>query len=474
MTSPDGARAPEAPRPAPPADEGDLLDPRLLRDWAGFALGAVRRRKLLAAACFAALAGGGVVALEVLPRRYEVQARILAQPNPLFLEFNQFDAPTRAARETILRRDNLTALLRQTDFVARHEAARAPAARAKEWVFRRLRGPRTPEQRLDDSVDAVEERLRVSVTGGDTVELSFQWSSAELAFDVVQAAVESFLEARHASEVAAIGETISILEDHAGQVNRDVTEQTKRVEGLEAEIRAAQRGRGIVRRPRVLRDVELVRLEARLGAKRRALAAVEELRARRLSELQAELAQQQVIYAERHPALDATRRSMAALSGRSAQGDALRGEIAELEREVSERFPGSAAPLVDPLAPASAELAVETLEEDPRLDYERHRLWLLVRQHTSLLERIDSARVLMDTARAGFKYRYTVVKPPRMPKGYVKPNAAKLLLAGAGGGVLLAVLACVAADLASGVVVERWQVERQLGVPVLAAVRRKR
>jgi hypothetical protein len=43
---------------------------------------------------------------------------------------------------------------------------------------------------------------------------------------------------------------------------------------------------------------------------------------------------------------------------------------------------------------------------------------------------------------------------------------------GAFAALLFALFACVAADLRAGRVVEAWQVEKLLGVPVLAEVRR--
>ncbi len=74
------------------------------------------------------------------------------------------------------------------------------------------------------------------------------------------------------------------------------------------------------------------------------------------------------------------------------------------------------------------------------------------------------------TARAAFKYRYRVLYPVKLPKKPAKPNVPVFL----GGGLMLAMLLGVAAavitDLAGGRVLEAWQVERQLGLPVLAVV----
>ncbi len=89
-----------------------------------------------------------------------------------------------------------------------------------------------------------------------------------------------------------------------------------------------------------------------------------------------------------------------------------------------------------------------------------------------LLDRIDSARIELDTARAAFKYRYAVLRPPILPSAPAKPKLPLLaigaLLAAAG----LSVIAAVLADLRSGRLLETWQVERLLGLPVLGEMPR--
>jgi uncharacterized protein involved in exopolysaccharide biosynthesis len=450
----------------------DVLDLGLARDWAMFALRAPGRHKLLALACFLAIVSAAAAALEVLPKRYQVRATVLAQPNPLFIDIAQSVGLTQAAREIILRRDNVLAMLKQTKFVERHEATRAPAARFKAWVFERLLGPRSREQRLEDAADAVEERLWVGIGGTGTLDFSFEWSNAELAYDVVQAAIQSFIESRYAAEVSSIAETIAILEEHSTRLNHDIGVKTKDVQALERELRPTRRP-AVVRRPprRMVQDEELPKLEARLAEKRRALAEVEDYRRRQASELQAQLLQQQTIYADRHPVLEATRRNIAALSAQSTSTNTLRSEVSELEREVTARGARPADAARDqPFAPAVPELGSSLIEEDPRLEYERYKLGLMVRQENALLERIDAARLTMDTANAGFKYRYSVVSPPQMPKGPVKPRQGKVLAGGVIGGLLFALFASVARDLWGGRVVERWQLERQLGVEVIGEV----
>ena len=60
--------------------------------------------------------------------------------------------------------------------------------------------------------------------------------------------------------------------------------------------------------------------------------------------------------------------------------------------------------------------------------------------YDTLLDRLNSARIELDTARAAFKYRYTIVRPPQLPKRPVKPKVPVVV----GGGVLAATVLAVA------------------------------
>jgi hypothetical protein len=149
--------------------------------------------------------------------------------------------------------------------------------------------------------------------------------------------------------------------------------------------------------------------------------------------------------------------------------------VTELEREIARRGTRPNDPTRETPSPmATADEPPLRLEaEDPRLEQERHQLWMLVRQHSGLLERIDDARVQIDTARAGFKYRYMVVTPPQLPKAPIAPKVPLIAVSGVIAGVMLAFLAGVAADVRRGLIVQRWQVERSLGIRVLAEIDEK-
>jgi uncharacterized protein involved in exopolysaccharide biosynthesis len=456
-----------------------LFDWTLLRDWARFAARAVRRHPLLASAAFALVVALGVAAAWALPRTYEVEATVLALRNPVVSALSnpgvnrpsESDAPTRAAREAILRRDNLVALIERTDLLARWEATRAPAGRLRDALARALssREP-TRAERTAALVERLEEKLLVDVSDA-TITLTLRWPDPEAAHDLVSAAVQGFLDDRRASETGMVGDAIGILEAHAAGLEAQIEEAVAAVEerqravllGLTPAGRAGEEARGA-------RAEELTKLAARLGARRREIQNLVELRQRKLEELEAQLARQQALYAPGHPGLESTRGTIAGLAGGSPHLARLEREAADLEAEIARRGgdPGAAGALVAALGGAGGS---ELERGDPVLEQRRSRLRMLLASDASARERIDGARVELQTAEASFKYRYGIVTPPELPDGPAKPTATLLVLAALVGGGLFAIFAAAAVDLRSGVLLERWQLERTLGVPVVAELR---
>src|ERR1700737_1696394 len=114
------------------ADPERLVDLRPIADYLGFLGGSLRRHKILAATTFLlAFALTAAVAM-LLPKTYHAQTKLLAQRNEVMSALSNpgravpwdADAPTRAAAETVLKRDNLISLIRQTDLMNEWERTR--------------------------------------------------------------------------------------------------------------------------------------------------------------------------------------------------------------------------------------------------------------------------------------------------------------------------------------------------------------
>lgn len=466
--------------PAVETESADLFDYALLRDYLGYVAGSLLRRKLIALLVLAACVGLAFLALRVLPKSYHVEAKLLAQRNQVIAALGNpgrnmpwdADAPTRAAAEIILRRDNLLALAKQTDLVANWERTRAPALRLKDAVVRALSHTPTEQEKLLAAVNLLEKRLAVT-TGESTVNIAIDWPDALMAARLVEAAQQSFLEARHVSEISAISEAISILESHASLVRERVDDAADRVQKIAAETRAQRAPAAAVRHePRPAETQEVARLNVMLEAKRRTIADLEDFRHRRIAELQAKLVEERTVYADEHPIIGDLKQQIEALQQQqSVQISRLRDEEQELVAQLTAlgAAPGTQV-RTRALIPENV-LKLEGTRDDPVLENAKEELRFALAKYAQMQERVDSAHMELDAARAAFKFRYSVIRPAEVPTRPRKPNAALVIALGLFAGLFLGVGAAVLRDLKARRVVERWQVERQLGIPVLAEVK---
>ena len=460
-----------------------LIDLAHARHLVGFVLRSLRRHARLVWAVFGTIVAAAALAFVLMPRTYHTQSKILAQQhfvmpalgNPQRAIPREAEAPTRLASEAVMSRENLEGIIRQTNLLSEWRATRAPVLRLKDRLVELVAGPPTEEEQVDALVGTLERRLWVTADEG-TVTISIDWPDANTAFHIVERAQLNFIEQRHASEVSSIRESIGILEGHASNTLATI-EQT-----YEELRRSAAGDRGPLPAPAPRRstaaDDEIAALRATLSAKRLAIGDLEEFQRRRLAELQTQLAEQRNSYGAAHPAIANTQRSIAELTAESPQLAELRRDertlLAQLRRRgvgaADERSAGGVDQSIARAAIASIERARSDSTRAERESYVRTRLKIAERDYEDLLERLDGARIELETARAAFKYRYGIVTPAQVPKKPAQPNPVLFLI----GGLMLAsgvaVFAAVAVDVVGGRALESWQVERTLGLPVLAEI----
>ncbi len=465
-----------APADVPPS-EYDLFGWKTIAHWVGFVLRAPGRHKSLAIRAFIVVFGLSCAAIVVVPFRYQVQATLLAgYPEASALApiatGRVLDA-THAARDLLLSRENLHEILAKTNFVDQYLEKRPWAVRVKDWVFGLMRGEARKREDLEAGlIEGLEQRLWVEVRSEGTLAITLQWWDAELARQIVSATQESFLRARRSSEVDAVGEAVHVLEAQRVQLERDIEVS---IDGFGK--KQQQLGIGAPRPPRgdhlaSAPDAEVVKLQVELAAKNRSLEEMEGTRLRRIAELQAELLQQEFIYADEHPIIKSTRRALKALSEPVPRIDELKSGIEELAREIAKRGAGSSPPsaAVEPFLQARLRLD----REDPRLDFERGELENLLRQHAELQNRIQSVKVEQELAEAAFSHRYSVVSPAKLPRGPIKPYPLIFSLGGLLGGLAFAFFISAAADLRQRRIIERWQIEDSFPLPVIMDARKRR
>ena len=502
-----------------------------MADYAGFVVGAVRRHAVLVVGTFGVVIVMTAVGLLIMPKTYHVQVKLLAQRNAVMTALSNpgravpwdADSPTRAAAETVLRRDNLISMIGITNLVEEWQRTRAPVLRLKDAVMRIVMRRRlTPDDILEQLVGYLESQMTVVAgPGGDgTVTIDLDWPNAQMGFRLVEAAQQTFLEARQRAEAAAIGESIGILERYSSTLHENINHTLSQIQRAQP---AAPRARTVVARPAAaanprtvtallpplpaalvgadaavssLDDPEIPRLKAQLAAKRLELSSIETARERQLSDLHAKLSQLTTIYTPLHPNVQATQQQISALSHEPPQLVVLKTEVEKLASDYQQRVDAvaelqhdeqrnietarrTAAEAEARATRAPEPVAAPAPAEQPSIppaavtnmnDFSAVQLRLELNQLESVLERTDGARIELAVSQAAFKYRYTVIKPAQVPRAPVKPNAALVLAAGFIAGLMFAIAAAVGKDLIGNRILEEWQVERQLGLPVLATV----
>jgi uncharacterized protein involved in exopolysaccharide biosynthesis len=229
---------------------------------------------------------------------------------------------------------------------------------------------------------------------------------------------------------------------------------------------------------------ELAQLKFLIRTKRRAVSDLEEFRNRRLTELQAQLAEQKVIYSANHPVVIDIQQRIDAMQKESPQIEALkRDEQALIEEykarggkdpdaaEVSAAKSGSATVARAFDADQVLRDVMPDMRDDPAIMVAQDQLRMAISRYQDILMRLDAARIELDTARAAFKYRYSVVSPAQTPRHPVSPNVLLIVFAGLLGGLFFAFFTGTVLDMWKGRIVEPWQVETQLKIPLLAQVK---
>ena len=154
-------------------------------------------------------------------------------------------------------------------------------------------------------------------------------AGAQLAYRLVDTALQNFLEQRHSTEVSTIAETIAILEGHASQPEGGHRHRRGKTSSrTQAALAAAA---SMPRPPQARPRQEALKTADRRGEghARRQEAGHQGARRfpahRRLVELQADLAQQRAVYADAHPAVAQLLQSIGALQELAAVAGAPNG-----------------------------------------------------------------------------------------------------------------------------------------------------
>jgi hypothetical protein len=447
-----------------------LFEPGELRDYAGFAVRSLGRRWKLVGAILLLFAAGLGAAVRYLPRRYHVEARMLALPAegaPGALRGNNGDASLlQSAAEVILSRQSVLELIHEHDLLARWDASRGPLLR----LLDRLRWrPTDPAHRERALIRSFEKKLTVQVKGPQVV-LGFDWPEPQTAVEVVKSAEAKLIAARRDAELVPLERKVATLEASAAAAKRRVDLLAARIQDATAQRRRGARPatvRGLQAEGRFgdLPDPALSQQRLRLIALRKGIAELEDVRRRRVSELNATLAEQKVTLGPGNPAPLETQEKIRALEVDGPELAALKAR----EQAVLSEYVRAGGKEIE-LSAEPGSWPAELREDDPIVAFDKSRLGMEQSSLTRLLDGTAEAEVMLATAAAGFDSRYVEMVPPEVPDGPVFPNVTLLLFAGLLAAAVVAFFGALAADLSGGVIRESWQARRELDVPLLAQV----
>jgi uncharacterized protein involved in exopolysaccharide biosynthesis len=481
---------PERPETNAPAD---LIDWGLVIDSVGYLKNAVLRHWFLAMVVAGLVSAMAMGVSKIMPRKYRVETRMLTQRNFIISSLANpgrsipvdADQPTRAAWEMVMKYDNLKTIVHKAKLVEYWDMNRSPLSRLKEKVTKKPPPPMEDKDKEDALIAMLEQAMIVGVEGGTgTVSIGVEWGDPQLALNIVEAAQQNFLDMRQAAEMGAVSEAITILEkqvvDEGEGIKKAIADLDATVRRIELkrrkeEEKAARKGTPTASGGMINTDHLLAQMRFMIQTKRRAISDVEEFRARRLTELRNQLSEARVMYSPRHPMITDIEQRIIALQEDSPQLVALRSELNELINEYT-RNGGNPAELESGLATAGMPMGTlggQATSDNPEVSVAADRVRMLVMRHQEKTRRLDQARTELEISKASMKHRFSVLAPPTFPEKPSKPKVQLIVAAGVVGGIGLGIFAAVALDIIRRRILEKWQVERLLKLPVLAQLERR-
>ena len=302
----------------------------------------------------------------------------------------------------------------------------------------------------------LEKRIWVDATP-DTVSIGIHFPDPDLAFDLVEAALQNFLEARRTAEISSIEEAITILEGRSAEAH-DAVETALADMAKARGDRAARLGL----RSRVPVSAPLDKPVDKAGAqlitevqtRRQQIAALEEVRARRMMELQTQLEEQRAVYSDSHPVVTRLEQDVEALRREPPEMQALRKGLGNLERELRQRGLLADVPLgAKRIRSLSGAAALEPI--DPREDEDADVTYTKAAgpARARPLQRPPGPHRCRPAGAGqrpgGIQAPLRADPSPQRPKGPVKPKVALVLLASTVAGAVLGLFAPSLVDLLS-------------------------
>lgn len=453
-----------------------------------FAGRAVLRRRRLAILVLVGTIAMAIAFLQVVPKLYMVESRILTFQSlllPALISPNRpisqsADNPTRGAVELLKSRQSLFSIVDDAGLVSTWAETRGIVGEVKDKVRALLLGPMTTDDLRVALVELLDDRFIVYVEG-DVLVTRIEWHEPEMTLRIAEAANRRFLDMKRESDLAEVRETLTILEARVRETQNEVDRARNNFDTVAR--KSSRDGGGIpmrtiqVRRAPPAEDTLTVARRETLEREReqleREIQRVDQAYQRRAEEARQTLAKLRESLGPGHPDIQEAVRVVEERTKPPEELLRFRAKDAELKGEIKKLHGGPREEVVETIrVPDRASMSPAAEQGmNPEMTTAEEDLRDRILRHNEALTRLETAQTELITARASFNYRYLITQPPILPKRHIKPKVPVVLGGGVIGGLVLALLAALVADLLSRRVVESWQIEVEAGIPVLGIVR---
>ncbi len=454
-----------------------------------YVLRAARRHWLLGLLLALPVVTAGILAAIYLPPKYEAMTGVFvaqegsavrgSNPDPVVSETD----PMKGFTERVMQGDNLREIVRVTKLDQLWEKRRPPLLRLKDELTTPLRAL-PPDIRVRVLARTLEQRLTVW-TEDRTMFFKVTWSDPETAALLANVARTRYLEGLLQQELAVIKAAMEILEKETAQAADTIDSQLKVLETAYREANQPKTSGSsdeeesstvVFRRPSSSgKSGSDASLAAKLETIRTKIRQTREPWQQHLAEAKARLTDMLTVLGPEHPQVKQQQRRIEAASKPPPALSQLRQQEKQLLSEIKSMSTASAS---DKLVPVRVKVSQQnsgaTTESAPQIhetaaiSTEQSKLVSAIDRYNGLTSRLESARLQLNTAETAFRYRFVVLDEAEPPESRSKPKLPLMIALGSiAFALILGLSAGAARELATGKVLEVWQV-KQLGLPLLA------
>ncbi|MBN2715719.1 MAG: hypothetical protein JXX14_07670 [Deltaproteobacteria bacterium] len=399
--------------------------------------------------------------------------------------------------------ENLERIVDDAELVEKWKKTRYGLQKKKDDLFAKLFGPPSDEGLRGALIDRLDGRLIVDFNGA-VLDISVEWDDPWVALELHKVVLGRFFEQRRSRELGEIQETIQLLDQKHRQALaklRVIVDKNRKLvsEKVELQLQAQDTPR-IIRpqsgfRPSKIstpasmspeQKAELERSSTELQSVQAEIARLQADHKQRLAAERDKLAEYQTQYGPQHPEIVKKSRYIELLSAQEAVPGSLLRRANSLEKLIKnlqqppvvdeasvirkQRVASFRGPIVDEkkteVSPSQKELADVLFESELMTAEYREAEDDANRLRTQLA----NTRLELEATEAAFAYRYRLVKPPVFPKRPSKPQGLKLMMAGVLLSIFLGIALTVFVDIRSGLILESWQIDKIVNLPLLGEV----